>query len=361
MVPIVTDDAPVREHRGNHRTSIAAICACVLTALIASTAGLWSSPALAQGPTAYGVAVTPRNFPDFTIEDVDAAFPLAKRIGDYAVFIYQWGELDIHIPTLMVEKSRQAGLQPIIGLSPTTLGEGRKQLDLPVDVRRRAAPHISFANPVVREAFKQSAVALARLQVPYLCLATEINFLALQRLDEYLHFASLYRETYGLVKRIAPQTRVFVSFQWEWMRIVDSRAPHRIAEHRKLVDIFRPNLDVVGLTTYPAPFHDTPADLVPDYFTWLAHHILPTDEVLLMEVGWPTEGSGNEQEQRQFIRALPGMLRGVNVSVVAWALLHDIGLEEFDANLNSVGLMTTRGRRKPAFADFENLNATIPR
>ena len=96
----------------------------------------------------------------------------------------------------------------------------------------------------------------------------------------------------------------------------------------------------------------------PDYFTWLGNHVLPTDEILLMEVGWPTEGGGNVQEQRQFVRALPGLLSGVNVSVVAWALLHDVGLEDFDATLNSVGLLTTKGRRKPAFADFKKLHAS---
>ncbi len=332
--------------------------ALVILVLLAWVIAQWPGRVSAQGATAYGVAVTPRNFPHFTLEDVDQAFALASQIGDYAVFIYQWGELDVAIPRLMVEKSRRAGLEPIIGLSPTTLDQGRKELDLPVDLRRRAAPHISFSNPAIRAAFKKTAAELARLQVAYLCLATEINFLALQRLDEYIHFASLYKETYALVKRIAPRTRVFVSFQWEWMRILDAREPHRIADHRRLVDIFRPGLDVVGLTTYPAPFHETPANLVPDYFTWLAHHVLPTDEILLMEVGWPTEGSGSEQEQRQFVRALPELLRGIDVSIVAWALLHDVGLEVFDAELNSVGLVTTDGRRKPAFTEFQALHTS---
>lgn len=318
--------------------------------------GLWPNPAAAEGSIAYGVAVTPRNFPNFTIEDVDQAFALARQVGDYAVFIYQWGELDIRVPRLMVAKARQAGLEAIIGLSPTTLDQGRKELDLPDDVWHRSAPHISFSNPVIREAFKKTLVELARLQVPYLCLATEINFLAMQRLDEYIHFVSLYKETYALVKRVAPRTRVFVSFQWEWMRIVDSQAPHRIAEHRKVVDIIRPNLDVVGLTTYPAPFHGTPADLDGNYFTWLTHHTLPGDEILLMEVGWPSEGSGNELEQAQFVQALPQLLGGVNVSVVAWALLHDVGLEVFDANLNSVGLATVDGRLKPAFGVWKYLH-----
>jgi hypothetical protein len=301
--------------------------------------------------------VTPANFPDFTIEDVDHAFSVAKEVGDYGVFIYQWGRMDPRVPRLMVEKSRQAGLQPIIGLSPTTLGEGRKELDLPADVRRRAGHHLSFENPVIREAFKETAAELARLHVPYLCLATEINFLAMQRLDEFIHFARLYHETYALVKRISPETRVFVSFQWEWMRILDSRAPNSVANHRKIVDIFRPNLDVVGLTSYPAFFHDSPGDLAPDYFTWLAHHVLPTDEILLMEVGWPTAARGTESEQRRFVQELPGLLEGVNVSVVAWALLHDVGLEEFDDNLNSVGLITSDGRRKPAFEEFRKLRA----
>lgn len=329
--------------------------ACLLALAIAASC-LWPRPAAAEGSAAYGVAVTPRNFPNFTIDDVDQAFAVASRVGDYAVFIYQWGELDMQVARLMVAKARQAHLQPIIGLSPTTLDQGRKELDLPDDVRHRSAAHISFSNPVIREAFKKTAVGLARLQVPYLCLATEINFLAMQRLDEYIHFVSLYKETYALVKRAAPRTRVFVSFQWEWMRIVDSKAPHRIAEHRKVVDIFRPNLDVVGLTTYPAPFHGAPADLDRNYFTWLTHHTLPGDEILLMEVGWPTEGSGSELEQAQFVQALPRLLSGVNVSVVAWALLHDVGIEAFDANLNSVGLATTAGRRKPAFGIWKSLH-----
>lgn len=328
--------------------------------LVASLAVPFPAPAQDQPgriQPAWGVAVTPANFPDFSIEDMDHAFTVAKGIGDYAVFIYQWGRMDPRVPRLMVGKSRRAGLQPIIGLSPTTLDEGRKELDLPPDVRRRAGPHISFANPVIREAFKETAAELARLEVPYLCLATEINFLAMQRLDEFIHFARLYHETHALVKRISPGTRVFVSFQWEWMRILDSRAPDRIADHRKIVDIFRPNLDLVGLTSYPAFFYDVPGDMVSDYFTWLAHHVLPSDEILLMEVGWPTAGRGTELEQRQFVKNLPELLDGVNVSVVAWALLHDVGLEEFDDNLNSVGLMTSDGRPKPAFDDFRKLHA----
>ncbi|NIQ39317.1 MAG: hypothetical protein GTN81_12095 [Proteobacteria bacterium] len=284
---------------------------------------------------------------------------MAKEIGEYAVFIYQWNELNLDVAGLMVEKSRKAGLLPILGLSPTTLDRGRKELDLPARVRQKAGPFASFANPVIRNAFKVSAKGLARFRVPYLCLATEINFLALQRPDEYLHFASLYKETYKEVKRIAPKTQFFVSFQWEWVRILDARELDKIKEHSKVIDIFRPELDAIGLTSYPSPFHKSPAELPSDYFSWMYRHIRKDDEVVFMEVGWPTSGTGSENEQAAFIRKLPGLLKGINLKVLAWALLHDVDLAEFDANLNTVGLLTKNGDKKIGYDAFKALKESL--
>ena len=76
-----------------------------------------------------------------------------------------------------------------------------------------------------------------------------------------------------------------------------------------------------------------------------------------MEVGWPTSGTGSEPEQEAFLRRLPELLKPVNVSVLAWALLHDVGLTEFDANLNTVGLFTKDGHKKPGVEAFKALGA----
>ena len=339
-----------------------ALCAASLAwlALVEPCAGESSTGGPARNAHATGVAVTPAGFPDFDAGDLDRAFDLAAEVGDYAIFIYQWGELDPRVAALMVAKSRAAGLEPMLGLSPTTLGQGRKELDLPADVRRRAAPFVSFAHPVVREAFKRSAAELAALDVPYLCLATEINLLAMQRLEEFIHFSSLYKETYAVVKRIAPDTKVFVSFQWEWMRILDAREPQRLREHSRVVDIFRPALDVVGLTTYPSAFHRHPGELPADYYTWLYHHVPRGEEIVLMEVGWPSAGSGSEAEQARYIARLPELTDTLDVSVMAWALLHDVALAEFDADLDTVGLLTREGQPKPAFAAFKRLHDGRP-
>ncbi len=214
---------------------------------------------------------------------------------------------------------------------------------------------MSFANPVIRDAFKSAVSELASLEPAYLCLATEINLLAIQRLDEFLHFASLYKEAYREAKTISPETKVFVSFQWEWMRIVDAEEPHKIKEHSKVINIFRPELDLVALTTYPSPFHGSPADLPRDYYSWSRRHVRQEDEILLMEVGWPTGASGSESEQAEFIRRLPKLLGTVNVSVIAWALLHDISIEEFDEDLETIGLLTNDGVAKPGFEEFARL------
>ncbi len=74
-----------------------------------------------------------------------------------------------------------------------------------------------------------------------------------------------------------------------------------------------------------------------------------------MEAGWPTKGSGSESEQQAYIRRLPELLRRVNVSVVAWVLLHDVDLAEFDPDLNTVGLFTNRGQPKPGYRQFKSL------
>lgn len=218
-------------------------------------------------PPALGIAVTPRNFPNHTAKDMESAFRMARQLGRHVVFIAQWSRMRLSTINWVMVKARERGLVPIIGLSPTTLDQHRAGLDLPVDVRRRAGRQLSFANPVIKRAFMDTAIKLARLKPLYLCLATEINFLVLRKPKEYHHFASLYKEAYHLIKRISPKTKVFVSFQWEIMRILDAKALHRISEHNKLINIFRPELDVIGLTSYPSPFHKTPARLPKDYYT----------------------------------------------------------------------------------------------
>ncbi len=114
-------------------------------------------------------------------------------------------------------------------------------------------------------------------------------------------------------------------------------------------------MDTIGLTTYPSAFHDNPQQLPKDYYSWINNHIERNDTVLLMEVGWPTSGTGSEIEQNNYIERLPNLLREVKAPILAWALLHDVNLKEFDANLNTVGIIRNNGKKKIAFEAYRSL------
>ncbi len=317
-----------------------------------------NSPELAAAakPERIGVAITPKHFPDHSDRDMLAAFVEAAEIGDAGVLIVQWGNEDlIRICEFAIAQCRDAGLTPVIGLSPTSLEAPRKELDLPAELRRSERGRISFSNSRIRQRFVGDSIALARLKPAYLCLATEINFLAIHRLEEFLHFVTLYKQAYTAVKRVSPESRVFVSFQWEWMRIVDSKEPLKIAEHTKVIDIFRPELDLVGLTTYPSPFHQSPQELVPDYYSWVKKHTRESDRIAWMEVGWPSGGSGSPAEQSEYIRRIPMLMSELNIELLAWSLLHDVGLRAFNADLSTTGLRSNDGNKKPSFAEFKRI------
>lgn len=302
-----------------------------------------------------GIAITPKNFPNHSAADMAKAFDIATRLGHHSIYIFQWHEYNPQTLHYIVTESRKRKLVPVIGLSPTSLDKGRKELDIPKALRKKIKGSISFSNPKIRQAFINTAKQLARLNLPYLCLGTEINFLAIGNLNEFLHFVTLYKEAYAEVKKISPNTRVFVSFQWEWMRIVDSRAMHKIREHSKVINVFRPQLDLVALTTYPSPYHATPTQLPKDYYSWIYRHVPRNQEIMFMEAGWPTRGSGSQQEQTQFIKRLPHLLEHLNISLVAWSLLHDVNIGEFDLNLNTTGLIKSNGTKKTGFEAFKKI------
>ena len=239
------------------------------------------------GKIRLGMAITPENFPNHTPLQLKAAFRKAASLSNFSVFITQWGRARMDVVKLIVEKSRANGLEPILGLSPTLLTGGRKDLDVPDAIRKAAGGKLSFSNPVVRKAFVDMAVKMAELKPAYLCLATEINLLALGNLPEYLAFSQAYKLAYQAIKKTSPSTQVFVSFQWEIARILDAKQPNRLHAHGKLIDIFRPALDLIALTSYPSPHHKTPADLPEDYYSWVYHHVDRSEAIMLMELCRP--------------------------------------------------------------------------
>lgn len=337
------------------RYGLTKTCFLLLCAALILEAGATASPPQ-RVFSETGVALTPANFPHHSDKDVARMFELGKEVGSTAVFIYQWSQPGVEdVAKSMMRMSHEEGLVPIIALSPTSLQGLRGDVDAPEGVKRAAGRNLSFSNKVVYQAYIDQAVKMARLKPPYLCLATEINLLAFKDIREYVVFAHIYKKLYPVIKKISPSTKVFVSFQWDYLRLLDVKEPNRIVEHSKLIDIFRPELDLVAFTSYPADQYPNPSDIPKDYYERIYDHIRRDDPVIFMEIGWPSKGKGNEAKQLVFIQRLPSLMGNVRPQILAWSLLHDVDSSSLGGDLSSTGLADNSGRAKPAFDAFREL------
>lgn len=303
-----------------------------------------------------GIALTPRHFPNHTPEDVRQMFRIGRDLGEYAVFIYQWSDPNLFSAVkAMLKLSQEWKYIPMIGLSPTILGGLRDKLDVPEGVRKKVKGNLSFSNPEVYKPYIETVTELARLKPPYLCLATEINLMAFSNINEYIYFGHVYKKLYPVIKKISPETKVFVSFQWDAMVILDRKEPNKIKEHSKLIKLFRPELDLIAFTSYPADHYAGAADLPMDYYSKIYDHVKEDDEIMFMEIGWPAPGKEHYAKQEKFIISLPMFMRDVKPKVLAWSLLHDVQTPQLSNDLATTGLITQKGEIKPAFHSYKEL------
>ena len=310
----------------------------------------------AEPPLVTGVAPTPRNFPRHTGADVEAMFKQSAEVGSVAVFTYQWSQPDfIDIAGKMMALCRQHKLSALLALSPTRL-DARGKLDAPKALAAKLGGKLSFSEPEIAEEYTRAALELAKLKPAYLCLATEINFLALENSREFLVFAALCRQIYPKLKAASPETKVFVSFQWDIARAIDEKEPAKIAEHTRLIDVFRPALDVIAFTSYPFEIAASPEKLPADYYDGILKHVGKDDVIIFPEIGWPSGGKSSEVLQEAFIKRIPALFKKAKPGFIAWSLLHDVDIPEFSVNLGSTGLLTGKGSAKPGLAAFKALN-----
>jgi hypothetical protein len=234
----------------------------------------------------------------------------------------------------------------------------------------------SFAEPRVRAAY--SAFCLAaweELQPRYLGLASEINTYADAHPADFPHFLSLYREVYERIKARAPQTRIFVTFQWEDLNnLVAGAAEGRTAfrPNWETVEAFEPRLDVWAISSYPWVAFGSAAGIPGDYYRSLPART--AKPVAVAEGGYNSEpvgpASGGEQEQLDYLRAIHSQLGGPRLAFWVYLLLGDLDLASYAPEMlrqgasrkdvdtlgffASVGLRGRDGRPKPALALWDS-------
>ncbi|MCH8342080.1 MAG: hypothetical protein IIA51_11070 [Chloroflexi bacterium] len=272
--------------------------------------------------------------------------------------------------------ARQNGLEWVFVVDPLNGLNRREFFGLP------EGWEASFGNPDVREAFSNFTLWIVREFEPrYLGLASEINTYMDAHPDDVENFVSLYREVYERVKAEAPDTQIFVTFQWDDLNNMFAAA----AEGRPAgqtnwdqVDAFGPYLDLWVISSYPYFAFPDGEGIAADYYTPLLER---TDKPLAVaEGGWITQPigpiQGDEAGQTAYLQALHDQL-GDRLDFWVYLVLSDFNMDSFARIMRaegraesdieglgtfaSVGLTRFDGTPKPALALWNAYRGEIPR
>ncbi len=250
-----------------------------------------------------------------------------------------WGQ------SFVEQEIRGKRMFPIVHLS--FMGEGLTLVKPP------GMEGATMSDPAWRAAYKQAALDVVRAARPrYLSLGNEVNRwyekYGASGPDGFKNFVSLYEETYDAVKRLSPETKVFVVFARE----IVSENREADLEVLRLFDASK--LDLLVFTSYPYSLGRTSPSAIPDDYYSQAAAFMSGKPFGFTEIAWPSlPALGGEQAQADFITQATTRLtrdRGVKLELFGWPWLHD--LDEND----SVGLIKRNGAEKLAYAVWKSVS-----
>ncbi|WKZ35563.1 MAG: hypothetical protein QY332_18285 [Anaerolineales bacterium] len=317
-----------------------------------------------SGKTAYGFFPSP---PEATLESV---LQMYLDFGEHAdvVLLQQNPPWEEFVNGANVQSERitdvtnqyilasQNNLEIIYVVDPLNGLNRREFFGLP------AGWEASFANPDVRAAFTNYTLRIVREFHPrHLGLASEINTYMDFHPEDAPHFVSLYREVYGRVKAEAPETQVFVTFQWEDLNnlfLTDPTGGTPYDTKWELVEAFEPSLDLWVISSYPFAVMENGADIPSDYYTPL---LTRTDKpVAIAEGGFISRDfdpfHGDDQDQVDYLNAIHSQLGGERLAFWIYLLLSDFDMESYakfmreqgqsDADIETLSMFGSVGLRE---------------
>jgi hypothetical protein len=300
---------------------------------------------LPQGTTAYGFFPSP---PEITYESILTHYADMATHADVVLMQQNvpWTSFPLEgeaEPQSLIDirnqvtLAHQNGLEPLFVVDPLNGLNRSEFIGLPFGWKA------SFSNPKVRQGYTDFALWILHAFHPrYLGLASEINTYADAHPEDFPEFLSLYREVYSAIKQDSPETRVFVTFQWEDLNNLfpgdnDGRRPYQISW--ETVEAFEPQLDVWAISSYPFVAFASGADIPRDYYTPL---LTRTDRPLAVAEGGYTSrpiglASGTEQDQVDYLTALHEQI-GSRLDFWIYLLLTDLDVDSYGELMRKNGV-----------------------
>jgi len=256
----------------------------------------------------------------------------------------EWGQ------TFVEQHIRGNGMVPLAHLSFIDAG-----LTLKVPPGLEGA---TLQDPAWRERYTQAALDVVRAGRPaLLSLGNEVNRwyeahgAGPANPNSFVHYVSLYEQTYDRVKALSPDTLVFCTFSRE---VVSELREARLAQALSLFDPER--LDLVVLTSYPWAVQGTnlPSQVPSDYYLApLRAAGLEHKPFGFSELAWSAlPAVGGEAAQARLLREAATRLsadEGLKLELLMWPWMHD--LDDNDAT----GLRTHAGQARLAWQDWTRL------
>jgi hypothetical protein len=207
-------------------------CAVALLALVAGlllylpgAMGLAHAADAGRSPQ-YGMVVTPKNFPNHDADDVSDMFRRSADLGSFAVMRVNWSDANRwEAAQAMLQLAVRQNLATVLELTALKNDELKgAKLDPPKDVIDTAGKKLSLSVPAVAERFSNAVLELAELRPDYLAVATDVNLLQQTDPAEFDALVAVYRQLVPRIKQRSPNTRVYVSFQWDALQSGDASA-----------------------------------------------------------------------------------------------------------------------------------------
>jgi len=332
-----------------------------------------------SGKTAYGFFPSP---PEVSLDSVFQLFKDMHQHGDF-VLIQQSTAWEDFVNGTDSESQTRTDLINQVKLASQNDLETIFVIDALNGLNRRdfiglpAGWDASFSNPNVRTAYLNYALWVVRNFHPrYLGLASEINTYMDAHPDDAPNFISLYNEIYALVKAEAPQTQIFVTFQWDDLNNMfpqpEEGNRQKFDTNWEQVEAFEPNLDIWAISTYPYFVFNNGTQIAADYYTPL---LARTDKpVAIAESGFSSQAvgfaQGSPEDQVAYLNTVHNQLGS---RLVFWVnlLLTDFNLDSYSeymlkngqstddvsslGNFAHVGLLNFDRSPKPALEAWDEM------
>ena len=220
-------------------------------------------------------------------------------------------------------------------------------------------PGDGFDDPAVTEAYLTYVEFIVEeLQPRWLALAVDLDQVALARPDDLNAYEVAYRTAYERVKTLAPETKVFATFQFESLQGLLGWGVDHLPQW-SLILRFRPILDLLAVSSFPSFIYPFAGDVPNDYYARLLAFGKP---LALMPVGYSSEPSrggvtfGTLTGQQEFLERILTEASEENWELVVWLFQQDpsfVDLPPYDL-VEHMGLLDRQTLGKPAWTTWRN-------